>query len=282
MGCGASTPSQPTDEPTTSVAPPTTTTPDQPATTAPSTANKTDAAKKAAPSFVEDDGHVPLPPGCVTSTNFSDPGGSSSDAAASSAPAEEVIVPNGAIILVLGGPGCGKDTQCDKLAAQYSGKHLSAVDLLRAAVTSETPTGIKISNMIRNGQIVPAQDTLTLLKEAMKEHKGPYFVQGYPKTIDNLVDMEQQCGACSGVLLLECSDDELTRRLLERGKTSSRTDDTPEAIQRRLGTYSMQVAPLLEELRVRPNVLSTLDASQPVEAVFASAKEAYEKVAGGS
>ena len=44
----------------------------------------------------------------------------------------------------------------------------------------------------------------------------------------------------------------------------------------------MQIAPLLEELRVRPNVLSTLDASQPVEAVFAKAKEAYEKVAAAS
>ena len=86
---------------------------------------------------------------------------------------EESMSPDGVVILVLGGPGSGKDTQCEKLAAKYGCAHLSAVDLLRAAVTSASPKGQMISDMIRSGQIVPAQETLNLIKEAMKVQKGP-------------------------------------------------------------------------------------------------------------
>ena len=72
----------------------------------------------------------------------------------------------------------------------------------------------------------------------------------------------------------------LTARLVERGKTSKRTDDTPEAIERRLRTYTVQAAPMLERLRDR-GVISRVDASQPVDDVFTSACEAYNKVSAG-
>ena len=103
-------------------------------------------------------------------------------------------MPKGPVILLIGGPGSGKDTQCERLVAKYQCAHLSAVDVMRQAVTSKTQRGEKISNMITSGQIVPAQDMLDLLKEEMQSRNGPYVVQGFPKNAENLLDLERQCG----------------------------------------------------------------------------------------
>jgi len=237
----------------------------------------------------EDDHHIPTPTGEATSRFASmelDAGGGAAadmDAPAADAPAEPVpitITPDGAVILVLGGPGCGKDTQCNKLAETYGCAHLSVVELLRDAVTSATPKGTMISTMIRSGQIVPAQVTLDLLKDAMVSRRGPYLVQGFPKTLDNLGELEWQCGSCAAVVVLDASEEVLAARLVERGKTSHRTDDTPEAIQRRFKTFRLQAEPMLEVLTER-GVVHSIDASQPADDVFAKACAVYDQVASG-
>ena len=75
----------------------------------------------------------------------------------------EQFTPDGPVVLVLGAPGSGKDTQCDRLVQKLGGCHLSTVDLVREAVESKTTQGTKISNMIRAGQIPTAQVYLDLL-----------------------------------------------------------------------------------------------------------------------
>ena len=148
----------------------------------------------------------------------------------------EQFTPDGPVVLVLGAPGSGKDTQCDRLVQKLGGCHLSTVDLVREAVESKTTQGTKISNMIRAGQIPTAQVYLDLLKDAMRQRKGPYLIQGFPKAIDHLRDFEAQCGSCSGAIFLRAGEETLTQRLLERGKTSigptirrrrSRVDSAP-------------------------------------------------------
>ena len=191
----------------------------------------------------------------------------------------EKITPNGLVLLVLGGPGSGKDTQCERLAAKYGCVHLSSTELMRTAVTSNSQQGAMISNMIRAGQIVPAQVTLDLLKAEMQQGTGPYLVQGYPKTLDNLKALEAQCGACGAALNLQLSEAVLTERLVERGKTSNRTDDSPEAIARRFKTFQTQSMPVVDELHAR-GVVTTVDAAQPVEAVFEAACAFYDKAVG--
>ena len=62
------------------------------------------------------------------------------------------------VIFVLGGPGAGKGTQCEKLVTQHNFVHLSAGDLLRAEQKREGSTyGDLIAQYIREGEIVPME-----------------------------------------------------------------------------------------------------------------------------
>ena len=290
MGCGASTPKNPQnageeDEPLTTNSaapqttnktppgldqspppPPTAPTPllaQRPAAPPPPAFAPAPSQPAAAPLLPEDDLHLPRPKQPFTS----------SDAAAQPEP----YTPTAPVILVLGGPGSGKDTVCDRLVAKYGCAHFSANELLRNAVTASTQQGTMISNMIQAGQILPAQVTLDLLKAAMRETKGPYLVQGYPKTMDSLEALDAQCGGCTAAVHLDAGEAAVTERIVERGKTSMRTDDTPDAIARRFRTFQLQSMPVVDELTAR-GLVTAIDAAQPINAVFDAACAVYERV----
>merc|ERR1711976_893669 len=71
------------------------------------------------------------------------------------------------IVWVLGGPGCGKGTQCDKIVAKYGFTHLSSGDLLREEVASGSERGKNLTAIMESGQLVPLATVLDLLAEAM-------------------------------------------------------------------------------------------------------------------
>merc|ERR1711879_157913 len=71
------------------------------------------------------------------------------------------------IVWVLGGPGCGKGTQCDKIVAKYGLTHLSSGDLLREEVASGSERGKNLTAIMESGQLVPLATVLDLLAEAM-------------------------------------------------------------------------------------------------------------------
>jgi len=98
-------------------------------------------------------------------------------------------------VLVLGGPGSGTTEQCARLAAQKGCVHLSIETLMRTAVREETETGRAISELVKTGKIVPAHLYLALLKAAMLAQPGvACLVDGFPKSLDNLVLLEEQVG----------------------------------------------------------------------------------------
>jgi len=186
------------------------------------------------------------------------------------------MMPPVQVVFVLGNPGSGKSTQCELLAQQYGCQHLSAGDLLRQEVQKESSLGTRISNMIRAGQIVPAQVTLDLLKSAMRASQGPYLIDGFPRSIDSLETFERQCGTSTATIVFELAEDVLTNRLLERGKTSGRTDDNATLIQRRVQTFQMQSLPVVDALTEQGTV-HRIDASPPKDAVFKAVQAIYEQ-----
>jgi adenylate kinase family enzyme len=133
-----------------------------------------------------------------------EPAGGAAAGAASAAAAPKA---GGKVIFVLGGPGTGKGTQCGKLAEKYACAHFSAGDLLREEVKKGSEQGQMISDMIRDGKIVPAQVTLDLLKAAMAARDGPYLIDGFPRSADNVSAFDEQCGVCALVLLFVLTEE---------------------------------------------------------------------------
>jgi hypothetical protein len=64
------------------------------------------------------------------------------------------------IVFVLGGPGSGKGTQCDKVVAKYGFTHLSAGDLLRDEVKSGSAVGQQCEQIMKEGKLVPMEVSL--------------------------------------------------------------------------------------------------------------------------
>ncbi|KAI8821851.1 adenylate kinase-domain-containing protein [Fimicolochytrium jonesii] len=144
------------------------------------------------------------------------------------------------IVFVLGGPGCGKGTQCVRIAKDYNYCHLSAGDLLRDEVATGSELGQELNQMMKEGKIVPMHVTIRLLKEAM-ERAPPTFsgflIDGFPRQLDQAVAFEEQIRPCKFVLYFECSEAVMEKRLLKRGETSGRADDNMETIKKRFKTF---------------------------------------------
>ena len=182
------------------------------------------------------------------------------------------------VVFVLGGPGSGKGTQCEKIVAEFGYTHLSAGDLLRAEVARGSADGQMIDGMIRNGQIVPVEVTLNLLKRAMDKNHGQgnkFLIDGFPRAIDQATAFEEQVGPCAFTLFLDCPEAVMRERLLERGKTSGRVDDNEKAIVKRFRTYLEQSKPVIDRYAEKGLVAEVSSVGTPDE-VFEALKPRFQ------
>ncbi|KAL9652496.1 hypothetical protein ABK040_000068 [Willaertia magna] len=174
------------------------------------------------------------------------------------------------VVFVLGGPGSGKGTQCARLVEKYNFAHYSAGDLLRAECQKDTEQGRLISGLIKEGKIVPGHITIDLLKNAIYEHPNPetvFLIDGFPREMRQAVDFERQICPCQFVLFFDCPEEILEGRLLERGKTSGRTDDNIESIKKRFNTYINQTMPVIQYFSAFEKV-RTINSAKSVDLVF--------------
>lgn len=183
------------------------------------------------------------------------------------------------VVFVLGGPGSGKGTQCDLLTKRLAGPwvHLSAGDLLRAernkAQTSEL--GALIQARISSGQLVPSSVTCKLIQNAMDEcYKSQgvqrFLVDGYPRSAENQSVWEEQVhnATVEFVLFLECPEEVMKGRLLERGQTSGRVDDANvDVIRKRFKTFQEETAPIVAAYEEQGKV-RCVQADRPIEDVY--------------
>ena len=154
-------------------------------------------------------------------------------------------------IILCGAPGCGKGTQSDLIVEKYGLTHLSTGELMRAEMASGSELGQLINSYISKGQLVPDEVTIEMLSKHIDslpaETKGLVF-DGFPRTENQAVELEklmQKRGDKAAVLLdINVPEDEVIRRLIERGKTSGRADDNLETIKQRLVVYHRQTEPV--------------------------------------
>jgi len=142
-------------------------------------------------------------------------------------------------LVLFGPPGSGKGTQSEKLIEKYALVHLSTGDLLRKERKLKTPLGIEAQQFIDRGQLVPDEVVIGMISSALDENAGAkgFLFDGFPRTVAQAEALDKLLGLkgsdISLVLFLDVNDEELIRRLVNRAKTSERSDDADEAIQRR-------------------------------------------------
>ena len=152
-------------------------------------------------------------------------------------------------IILFGPPGSGKGTQSEKLIASYGLKHLSTGDLLRNEISNKTPLGLEAKNLMDKGQLVPDDVVIGMISSALDANPGAkgFLFDGFPRTkaqaeaLDKLLKLKN--GEVGVFLAMQVSEEELVKRLLNRGLTSGRSDDTNETVIRsRIGEYNSKTS----------------------------------------
>jgi adenylate kinase len=154
-------------------------------------------------------------------------------------------------IVLFGPPGAGKGTQSENLIDKYGLVHLSTGDILRSEIARGTELGRKAKAIMERGELVGDDIVIGMIESKLDENtnaKG-FIFDGFPRTSAQAValdDLLQKKGTgISGMLALEVDNEELVKRLLNRGKDSGRPDDRDEqVIRRRIEEYNNKTLPL--------------------------------------
>jgi adenylate kinase len=152
-------------------------------------------------------------------------------------------------LILFGPPGSGKGTQSEKLIEKYGWIHLSTGDLLRKQIADATQLGLEAKAFIDKGQLVPDEVVIGMIGTALDANPSAngFLFDGFPRTVAQAEALDALLAGKNSeitlVLALEVSQEELVTRLLNRGKTSSRSDDRDEnIIRKRLMEYENKTA----------------------------------------
>ena len=154
-------------------------------------------------------------------------------------------------IVLFGPPGAGKGTQSVHLVESFGLIHLSTGDIFRSNIKGNTELGQKAQSFMDKGQLVPDDVTIRMLESEVNKHtdaKG-FIFDGFPRTTAQAEALDaflrEKSMQISATLALEADDDILVERLINRGKTSGRTDDQDEEkIRNRFEEYNNKTAPI--------------------------------------
>jgi adenylate kinase len=187
--------------------------------------------------------------------------------------------------VVLGPQGSGKGTQAKKIAATYGIPHIATGDMVREMMQRPTELGAELREVYERGDLVGDDLMIRLIRDRLDRGDTlPGFVlDGFPRTLvqaEALDDLMSELGRPIDVVFeFQVPDrQQLFDRLLKRAREENRSDDTPEAMQRRLELYDIETAPLVEYYRsTRGNVVG-IHADRSIEDVFHEIQQALSSV----
>ena len=205
-------------------------------------------------------------------------------------------------IVLLGPPGAGKGTQAKSISNRYSIPHISTGDIFRKNISDNTPLGIEAKSYMDNGQLVPDEVTINMVKDRLQQDdcKNGYLLDGFPRTVhqaealDNFLTEREE--SIDTALLIEVPKEFILERMTGRrvcpscgasyhikfnpptndGKCDlcgsdviQRKDDTEETVKERLDVYENQTQPLIDFYKNKKQ-LSVVDGTQAINEVFES------------
>jgi adenylate kinase len=152
---------------------------------------------------------------------------------------------------MLGGPGSGKSTYTEYLIRHFRINHIYPGGMLRKEVENNTEIGKRVKEILAKGQFVPNDIVLDLIKKSVSESPQGYVLDGWPRYMQQVRDMEASNIGVDYAVYLDVSREEVLKRLLARG----RADDTEEIINNRIDLYKRETGPVVEYFRDKQGFL---------------------------
>jgi adenylate kinase len=186
-------------------------------------------------------------------------------------------------LLVLGPQGAGKGTQAKRISTEYGIPHVSTGDMFRA-LDESTELGRRVQQIMDAGTLVPDEVTIKMIEERLEQPdaESGFVLDGYPRNIAQAEALDAMLGAIDkgldAILFFDISDEIGMERALSRAATEGRSDDTPDAIAKRLAVYHEQTEPIVEHYRVTGKLVP-LHADRSIDAVWVEISEALQVVA---
>ena len=156
-------------------------------------------------------------------------------------------------IVIFGKPGSGKGTQANFLKEKYSLYHISTGDLFRKNISNKTKLGIEAKSYLDNGDLVPDSVTIKMLENEVLQNKKVkgYIFDGFPRTLEQAKSLDTFLNSINlkinATIALDVDENELITRLLDRGKTTNRSDDQDlDKIQNRFNEYNNKTSILID------------------------------------
>ncbi|MDE6367825.1 MAG: adenylate kinase [Muribaculaceae bacterium] len=190
-------------------------------------------------------------------------------------------------LVIFGAPGSGKGTQSERLIDEYGLHHISTGELLRRHIAEGTELGTVANQYISQGHLIPDDLMIKVLEDVLDSNpeltsKGVIF-DGFPRTIEqakSLNDMLDKRGTkVHAVVGLEVNEDDLIKRMLQRGKESGRADDNIDTIRERLNVYHNQTSPL-RDFYINEGKYHAIDGNGNVDNVFGSIRKSLNEKLG--
>ena len=186
-------------------------------------------------------------------------------------------------LILFGPPGSGKGTQSERVVEKYGLVHLSTGNLLREEIAQKTPLGLEAKSFMDKGQLVPDEVVIGMVDSYFDKHyeaRG-FLFDGFPRTVaqaialDKLLELKKT--EIASVLALDVTEEELVKRLLKRGETSGRSDDTnEEVIRKRFAVYSNETTPVADHYK-KAKKFHSIKGEGSVDDIFNAISESIDR-----
>ena len=175
-------------------------------------------------------------------------------------------------LLIMGPPGVGKGTQAKILSKSLDVTHISTGEILRNEIQMDTKIGKIAKSFIDHGNFVPDKLVLDIISEkvCIKIPSEGYLFDGFPRTIPQATGFDklliERGHNLNAVINLTADENELIKRILDRGKSSGRSDEAINIVKKRQKIYWEQTAPLIDYYQ-KKNILKNINGIGEIEKI---------------